>query len=236
MCGFVDGYFVVLNSETGTFQLSELEDGLVWDPLDIAQVSTASDKVVSMICNDRQIKLFGGVTTTSWYNSGNADFPFQPVNSVMQQGIVAPFTACRADNTVLWLGKNEHGAGVFFRESQGTPQRVSTHAMEQIWASYETLVDAETYVEQWNGHVFIHLWIPSAEDATDNDNAVTWVYDVATNLWHEQALWNTETAEWAPMVGRCHMHAFEKHLIGDRRTGALYEQRADLYSFSLVTV
>jgi hypothetical protein len=236
MCGFVDGYFVVLNSVTGAFQISALDNGLVWDALDIGEVSTHSDKVVALITNDRQIWLFGGQTTSIWYNNGDDLFPFAPINLVLQQGIEAPYSAARADNTVFWVGKNEHGARVLYRGQQGTPLRVSTHAIEHIWTSYETLSDAVAYVEQWEGHVFYHLYIPSAEDAPDNDNAVSWVYDVATKQWHERALWSTTTGEWSPAVGRCHMHVFEKHLIGDRRTGALYEQRTNYYTFELVTV
>jgi hypothetical protein len=240
MGAFVDGYFVVLNSTTGAFQLSALEDGTAWDALDVGQVSTSSDLVKALIVHDRQIWLFGGSTTSIWYNSGNSAFPFEPINNILHQGIVGDgWSAQRMDNTVFWVGKNEHGAGVLYRGQQGAPQRVSTHAIEQIWNGYTSIDDCVAYTEQWLGHSFYHLYIPDAADAADNDNAVSWVYDASVPAqlsWHERALWNTSNATWSPMVGRCHMYAFGKHLIGDRRTGALYEQRADLYHLELVTV
>lgn len=236
MCDFVDGFFVVLNAVTGQFQLCALEDGADWDALDIGQPSQNADRVVALICENRQIWLFGSKTTSIWYNSGALDFPFQPVQNILGVGIAAPFTAKRLDNTVVWLGRSEQGAGVVYRASQGAPQRISTHALETIWATYSTMEDAVAYTEVFNGHAFYHLYFPAADDAPNNDNAVTWTYDVSTNLWHERALWNTEDATWHPYVGWSHVYAFERHLIGDRRTGALYRQSADLYDFTLVDV
>jgi hypothetical protein len=236
MADFIDGYFAVLNGDDGTFQLCALENGAAWDALDIGQPSQNADRVSALVCHDRQIWLFGRTTTSTWYNSGNADFPFQPTSNILPVGIVAPFTAKRLDNTIVWLGRSEQGAGVCYRATQGSPQRISTHALEAIWSTYDTMEDAIAYTELWNGHAFYHLYFPAAIDAPENDNAVTWTYDASTNLWHERALWNEDTGVWSPYVGRSHVYAFEKHLIGDRRTGALYAQRADLYDLTLVTV
>ena len=236
MGAFVDGYFVVLNGETGGWQLSALEDGLLWDALDVAQVSHSADVTRALIVENRQIWLPGRGTTGIWFNSGDADFPFEPTQNQIAQGIVAPFTAQRLDNSLLWLGRNEHGAGVLYRAQQFLPVRVSTHAVEQIWATYDTLEDAIAFTEQWMGHSFYHLYFPAAADAPDPENRVTWVYDVATGLWHERAILETLTGFNLPDVGRCHCYAFEKHLVGDRRTGAVYEARADVYDDELVVV
>lgn len=236
MGGFIDGYFVVLRDSDGAFQISALEDGLTWDALDVGIVSTSSDKVQSLLVHDRQIWLFGGSTTSIWYNTGDADFPFAPVNNVLDQGIISPWSAQRIDNTVMWRGKNEHGAGCLYRAQGGVPVRVSTHAIEYIWSFYRDPGNAVAYVEQWNGHTFYHLLDRSADDVDDNDNAVSWVYDVSTNLWHERARWDATNGLWHPMVGSCHMHVFGTHLIGDYRIGALYEQRATLYDLEIAVV
>ena len=42
---FMDGYFFVLVTETRRFQISALEDGTTWDPLDVAERSEASDDI-----------------------------------------------------------------------------------------------------------------------------------------------------------------------------------------------
>ena len=234
MGAFVDSYFLVLNGETGVWQISALLDGLIWDALDIAQTSHSPDLTRALVVDNRQVWLPGRGTTGVWYNSGEGDFPFEPTQNQIAQGIVAPFTAQRLDNSLLWLGRNEHGAGVLYRAQQFLPIRVSTHAVEHIWATYDTLEDAIAYTEQWMGHSFYHLLFPAAETAPDPENRVTWVYDIATNLWHERAILDSTSGLLRPDVGRCHCYAFEKHLIGDRRTGAVYEARADVFDDELV--
>lgn len=235
MGAFVDGYFAVLNGTTGVWQISALEDGLVWDGLDIALATHSPDVTRALVVDNRQIWIPGRGTTGIWFNSGNGDFPFEPTQNQIQQGIVAPFTAKRLDNSLIWLGRNEHGAGVLYRAQQFVPVRVSTHAVEQIWATYDTLEDAIGFTEQWMGHAFYHLLFPAAVTAPDPENRVTWVYDVATNMWHERAILDSVGLN-VPDVGRCHAYAFEKHLIGDRRTAAIYEARADVYDDELVVV
>jgi hypothetical protein len=236
MGAFIDGYFVVLNGETGAFQISALEDGLTWDGLDIAQVSHSPDLTRSLVVDNRQIWLPGRKLAGVWFNSGNADFPFEPTQNQIAQGIAAPFTLKRLDNSILWLGRNEHGDGVLYRAQQFLPLRVSTHAVEQLWKTYSTLEDAYAYTEQWMGHSFYHLQIPAAENAPDPENRVTWTYDVATGLWHERAILNSATGLNLPDIARCHAYSFEKHLVGDRRTGVVYEARVDVFDDELVVV
>jgi hypothetical protein len=223
MGAFTDGYFVVLNETTGAFQFSGLFDGAAWNALDVALVSQVPDQVQALLTLDRQLWLFGRENTSIWYNSGDPDSPFQPTQSLIQHGIQAPWTAQRIDNTILWLGQSEGGGKVVYRaQGQSAPQRVSTHALEHIWQELGgTLDDAIAYTELFNGHPFYVL--------QPMTGTVTWVYDVSTNLWHERALWDTETGTYSPDLGRCHAYAFGKHLVGDRRSGAIYEEKASLY-------
>jgi len=225
---FVDGYFIALHGTTGQFQISTLEDGFQWDALDVQQVSQSSDKVLAMLVDVRQIWLFGGRTTAVWYDSGNADFPFEPTQTLFHVGILAPFTAQRLGGGVYWLGQTEDGGPALYRALQGAPQRVSTHAVEYQWSKVSTLTDAVGWTMDYGGHQYYVLYIPAAE--------TTWVYDAITNLWHERAHWNILHAIWEPYIGRCHAYCFEKHLIGDRRTGAVYELRHDTYEDQLAVI
>lgn len=236
MGGFIDGYFVVLNGVTGAFQISALEDGLDWDGLDIAMVSHSPDLTRAMVIDNRQLWLLGRKLAGVWFNSGNADFPFEPTQNQIAQGIAAPFTLKRLDNSIIWMGRNEHGDGVIYRAQQFLPVRISTHAIEQILKTYSTLEDAYAYTEQWMGHSFYHLQVPAAESAADPENRVTWTYDVATQLWHERAILDSASGLNRPDIASCHAYCFEKHLIGDRRTGAVYEARADVFDDELVVV
>lgn len=218
---FCDGYFLLLIAQSPTFRLSALEDGLTWDPLDIAQRSYSTDNLLAIVPNHRELWLFGSRTTEVWYDTGDADTPFQPIQGAfLEAGIAAPWTAVRLDNSVLWVGADERGAGVVWRAHGYTPQRVSTHAVE-LDLGRVTLAQARAYSYQDEGHTFYVLYVPGLE--------TTWVYDVATGLWHERAHWDTELMRWIPHLGVCHCYAFDRHLIGDRASGIVYESDLDLY-------
>lgn len=220
---FIDGYFVALDATTSELQVSDLFDGMTWDPLMKTQRSTASDPWVGMTVSDRQIHLFGTLTTETWYNSGNPDFPFAPVQgSLIRDGIAAPYsTVALIDNTRIWLSANSEGTGVVKRASGFQPTRISTHAVEHAIQSYRITSDAISWAYQEDGHTFYLLSFPTGR--------ATWVYDATTQLWHERGWWNALDMRFDTIRGRCHAFAFGKHLVGDRLTGGLYEQAVSLY-------
>jgi hypothetical protein len=57
----------------------------------------------------------------------------------------------------------------------------------------------------------------------------TWVYDVASKLWHERDWWNQATGLYERIRNRVHCFAFGKHLVGDRETGVVYEENLTTY-------
>lgn len=214
---FFDGYFVALDGDTGKFVISDLYDGLAWNGLDFGLESQFSDKIVAMTRTHDNLWLFGTRNTAPWYDSGDASFPFQPVQgSLIEHGIGAPFSAIELDNTVWWLGQDEQGSGVVWRANGYTPVRVSTHAVEYALAGVQTYQGALAYGYQEQGHTFYVLYVPGLP--------TTWVYDIASDQWHERAHWDIQYGRYFPHVGVNHCFTWGRHLVGDRQSGAVYEQ------------
>ncbi len=229
--GFVDGYFLVLEAHSGKFYISNLEDGSMWAALDVAQVSESSNRIISLLVDHRQVLLFGQLTTEVWYNSGYANFPFQPnQGAFMEQGIIAPYSAVQLESTVCWLGGNVQGAGVAYRLASGGAQRISTHAIESTWSTYGALTNAIGWSYQQDGHPIWNLYLPTGPARGDH---TSWCYDVSTDLWHERGLWDTTRAVYTPDIGRCHAYCFGKHLVGSRINGSIYEMSTSLFSDSI---
>jgi hypothetical protein len=228
MGAFSDGYFFALEGgDAARFFLSSLEDGTTWDALDVAQPSASSNALRAFAIDHRELHLFGQHTIEVWYNSGEAGFPFTPIQGVfVENGILAPWSVAKLDNMIYWLGRNERGGGVLWKMQGYTPQRVSTHAVEFRLAQYPRLAEAIAWVYEDEGHAFYLLYVP--------DSDVTWVYDVAIGLWHERAVWDTRYSVFRPDVGRCHCYAFGKHLVGDRQSGTVYDMDLDYYDAQLV--
>lgn len=217
-CGFIDGFIVFNEPGTQNFWITQLYDTVI-DPLGFAAVEGSPDKLLSLLVDHKEIWLFGEISTEIWFNSGNANFPFAEIQgSFISHGIAAKDSAQRLDNTVFWLGEDEFGNGMVWRANAYAPVRCSTHAMEQAIQRYPTIKDATSFTYQQDGHSFYVLNFPSGD--------ATWVYDAATNLWHERAFLGTLTVNDGNLHrGRPNMHAFafEKHIVGDWETGTIYE-------------
>jgi hypothetical protein len=221
-CGYLDGYFLALDTATSTLYLSGLLDGATWDSLNKAQRLTASDPWIGMVVSSRQAHLFGSLTTESWYDSGNPDFPLEPVQgSLITDGIAAPSSSVAlVDNSRIWLTNNVEGTGVVKRAEGYQATRISNHAMERAIQGYPVSSDAKAWSYQEDGHTFYVLTFPTGR--------ATWVYDTTTQLWHERGWWDIANVRFDAAKGACHAFAFGKHLVGRADSGELYVQSLDV--------
>lgn len=221
MGGYVDGYFVGLDAETSTLRISDLAAIGTWTQT--AQRSAGADRWISLFVNHRELWLFGSKTSEVWYDAGTSPFPFLLYpGSYMEVGCAAAFSVASLDNSLVWLGRDKNGRCVVFRAAGYQPQRISTHAVEFALQGYTTVDDAVGWSYQDQGHAFYVLTFP-AEHAT-------WVYDAATQLWHERLYWNTTTAQYEAYRPMFHCFAFDQHLVGDRDGRSIYEMAIDRYS------
>jgi hypothetical protein len=214
---FADGYFVGLTPDSQIIRISGQYDGLTWDPLDFASAEGDPDNVVAIITDHREIWTLGRETVEVWADSGDPDFPLARIpGALIEQGCAAANSVLKADNSIFWLGSDSRGNGIFWRANGYTPQRISTHAIEELLATFADLSDAIGYAYQEDGHIFCVWTFPTADK--------TLVYDCATTLWHERAYWNKATGLWERHRAQCHCFAFGMHLVGDRYYGTVYEQ------------
>ncbi|MDH5426181.1 MAG: hypothetical protein OEY29_14425 [Gammaproteobacteria bacterium] len=173
---YMDGYFVAdeqTASTDGRFYISALRDGTRWNALDFATAERDPDKLQAVFALNRELWLIGTRTTEIWYNSGNSDFPFAPIQSgFIQYGAVSPYVIARIGDRILWFGVSSTG-GRFVLMSDGLGVRVvSTPEISKSIKNYVTTSYATSY--SYEGNDFYCL--------TDGTN--TFVYNLTTNLWH----------------------------------------------------
>lgn len=224
---FLDGYFIVAD-EWGSrnFHISGLYDATAWDALDFGVKEAHEDNIYSILADHEELWLFGdGASTEVWQNTGNPDFPFQRnPGAVMHFGIAAPFTPARVGTGVAWLTSDRDRGGPMAVLATGfQPQRISNHAVENIWRTFSSVRDAVAYSYVEAGHQFYVITFPSADQ--------TWAYDAATGLWHERAYWTGSAYSRARQA----FHAYGElgaygpvgnlepaHFVGDWQTGNIY--------------
>lgn len=219
---FIDGYFVFNKPNTQQFQITQLYTTNI-DPLDFASAEGAPDLLVSLICDHREIWLFGETTTEVFFNSGNPDFPFERIQGAfIQQGCAAKNSPARFAGGVAWVTQNEQGQGMVVRSAGYQPQRISTHAVELAIAGYSTIADAVGFVYQQEGHEFYMLTFPTGN--------ATWVYDAVTQLWHERVWRKPGDGSLNRHRAQCVMAFAGRIVVGDWENPYLYSWDLNTYT------
>jgi len=217
--GWVDGYFLAFDIVNGQVRFSSLQNVLSWPGSNVIARTIGADPWRSMVITPyAQVQLIGSQTGEAWFNEGTGNTPFAPDRSgSVPFGCGATFSTAVVGDAIMWLGKTPDGGFQVMRAKGYQPVRVSTHAMEHEGASYPRLDDAigQCYTEQ--GHTFYLLTFPTA--------GVTWCYDESApegRRWHKRGTWISELGAykyWRPVF---HCFAFNKHLMADRETSAVY--------------
>jgi hypothetical protein len=219
--GYLDSYFVFNEPDSQRVWVTSLLDGTAIDPLDFASAEGNPDNIVSLMVDHREVWLFGNNTVEVWYNAGAADFPLARIEGAfMETGCLAPYSVAKLDNSVFWLGSDARGNGIVYRNQGYNAQRVSTHAVEWQIQQYAVLNDAIGYSYQQDGHSFYVLTFPTAQ--------ATWVFDVATGLWHERAYW--DGVQYRRHRSNCQANFNGQVLVGDWETGFIYAFSQDTYN------
>jgi len=218
---YLDGYFVFNQPNSQSIWVTQLLDGSSVDPLDFASAEGDPDNVVGLIADHRELWVFGTNTVEVWYNAGATDFPLQRIQGAFNEtGCASAYSIAKMDNGLFWLARDDRGDGMVYRANGYTGQRISTHAVEWQIQQYGDLSDAIGYTYQQDGHSFYVLVFPSAN--------TTWVYDVATQAWHERAGWNN--GQFTRHRGNCQVFFNTQVILGDFENAKLYALRQDVYA------
>jgi hypothetical protein len=222
-----DGYFIHTVPNTGRIAISGLND-VTYDATDVGTAEGRPDLLVMVISVNRQLWLFGEQTTEVWWNSGNADFPFERIEGgFIETGTVAAATCVRAGGSVVWVGSDERGRGTVWHAQGYQPVRLSTHAIESALSNSSRLAEAYAFAYQQEGHEFYVLSVPATGDGTEAGG--TYVYDFATGQWHERMYLNDSDGE-EPHRAAVATVAFGEVVVGDREDGRVYTFELDYYT------
>lgn len=213
---YLDGYFLFTETNTGIFFISAINDATDFDALDFASAESAPDNLVRVFVDHREVWLMGIDTNEIWVNTGNVDFPFErQEGAINEKGCAAKFSVTKTDNSLYWLDRD----GIVRRADAYNPMRISTHDIEyQI--SQGDFNNAEAFSYTQEGHEFYVLTVP---------NSGTFVYDAATQLWHER-----ESRVDGISEGRWRASSYARIgtelYVGDFKNGNIYTLDLDTYT------
>lgn len=212
---FQDGYFIISKGGSGQFWISALYDGNDWDPLDYATAEGDPDYLQCVISARRELWLLGTQSYEVWYNSGDADFPFERIQGSFNRiGCISRDSASEIDGVVVWLDNMRR-----VRASDGyNAVKITTEQIDYQFDQYTEVTDALGFCYSQEGHSFYVLTFP-----TENK---TWVYDFTTQLWHTRASGATDIRHRA----NCYANFKGMHIVGDYTNGKLYKYELNNYT------
>jgi hypothetical protein len=199
---FVDTSLLFMEPNSGRFFGADLGSASDFDALNFATAEAAPDDLVGMEIDHRQIILLGEESGEIWQNTGIAGFPFErAINGYFEIGCFNGDTVAKMDNSVFWVA-NDYTVR---RLTGVTPQRVSTHAVEQFLTTVD-LTTGRGYSYSQDGHFFYVLSFATG----------CWVYDATSNEWHERSSYPNDYYRWQTCAG---VHG--RQYVGDAFSGAV---------------
>jgi hypothetical protein len=222
---YMDGYFLLTEKDTLRVWFSALEDGTSWNALDFFAVSLQSSNVVGIEVLADRLWVFQSQTSVVYYDTGDADNPFQPYPStVMQEGATSPWAITIVGETIMWLSQDNQGHARIVQATTPTPQRVSTPAIDYSLAQATTLRTMEVLAYEQQGHSFAVFTAPNL-----TADGWTWVYDAIESAWHRRVSRDPNSGTWQRWRVRGCCTADGVTLVGDANTGDLYALELDVY-------
>jgi hypothetical protein len=219
-CGTaLDGYFIIATPESRQISISQINNGLHWDPLDTKYKEAYTDNIAMLLADHQELWVLGTTLGVEvWRDTGAADFPFErDLGAIIQMsGCVAPWSVVSLAFGVAWLGGDPHGKVVAYRAQGFSPVRISTHAVEDAWSKYSKVTDAEAFVYSLDGHETWVLNFPTANK--------TWAWDSRTQLWYEK-----QYASGGRHRARFGGYVWGSYYVGDYASGKIYRMGNDLY-------
>jgi hypothetical protein len=215
----IDGRFLAFDSATGRVRFSAVNDGTSWDALDFFE-RRGADPCQAMIVRGEEIWLIGEHTGEVWYDAGDQNDPFAPIQgATFQYGTPAPWSVAKAGDFLVWLSQDKDGGGVIVAAKGYGPQPISSLSVAAALSTYRrdsTIDDCEVMVYQEDQHTFACFSFPTA--------GATWVTDISTEMaWHERGVWDSAAGRYRIWGPRAHAYAFGKHLVVSRSSAVVAE-------------
>jgi hypothetical protein len=216
---FFDEYFLCDKLGTSQWIFSAILDGTTWNALDFESATVEPSFVQAIVNQQENALIFKQKSIETWYDTGANDNPWARYDgATVERGCIAPLTPIKEDNSVFFLGDDL----IFYRLDGVLPHRVSTHAIEEEWQTYVTCADAYCFSYTFNGHKFVVLTFQTANR--------TWVYDIATGLWHERESYNSGYVSLGRWRGNCAVEWLGLVLIGDAFSGQIGQVSSSTYT------
>lgn len=213
-CAWIDQLFVVEDGE----EFATSPDGAAWDATERGVAESSPDGIVRVIADHGELNILGAVSTEYWVTTPAVDFAFQPIKSATAEwGLAATWSACKANDSLAFLAKNNDGQASVVRLNGHVPQVISSPDMDDIINGYSSVSDATGLAYKVGGHPFYQINFPSAD--------ASWLYDGLSNRWTA-----VKSAGMGRHRGEIAIQFLSRTIVSDSENGRLYKLNPDTFT------
>jgi len=204
--GFIIGNRIDVLENNKVIEFSTFDDPEEWTNTYFS-ANAGPDEVQGLAVAQRELFVVGEKTTEVWQNIGADPVPFARA-FVFQYGTRAKHSILSEDNSIFFIDQDSR----FLRISGRELTRLS-EAVEEEWATYETMDDAITYSFTWKGSLHVIVYFPTV--------GKLWSIDLRNLQWTE---WRGYTSDWVQTRLNCCFYSSEAEmtLAGDFSTGKIW--------------
>ena len=205
---YVDGYFMFTKKASQKWFTSNLRDGLSYLATDFILAEADPDNIVGSWVLNNEPLIFGTQSFEPFQNVSQEGFPFQRVEGgVQDKGLRAPFGITEFNDVLIFVGGNVNEDPAIWVTDGGTPQKISTTAIDTELSSYSSAIIESSFA--WNysqaGAQFVGFTFLGRR---------TFIYDFTSGLWHSRESVDTQGTIIPYRVSSI-MDAYGVLLVGD---------------------
>ena len=224
LLSYQDGFGITNIFGTQQFYQSNENDLGIWDGLNFASADAQPDDIIAIVDVSREVWLLGSRSTEVWINAGLPNFVFQRLTGVMPEfGCVAPFSAVRVGESVMFMSQDEKGQGFAVQTRGYNLINVTDEATGYVFSEHareDGLTDCFAFSYQQERHIFYCVTFPKGN--------MTWVYDVVSKRWHQRASFTNGVL--GRHIASCHFFYNNRNVVGDYRNGNIYDLDLNTYT------
>ena len=204
----------VIYEKANGIAFADLDDPLVVNSANILLANTRADDVQAVVTHRQQVVTFGKNTIEPSYFTGAGNPPYSRINNSVQEiGTESPYSICTNKDFIYFLSSDRR----VYRMAGLNSQPIDNPAIGRAIQEYATINDAFGVCITHDGQNWYLLSFPA--------DGATWLYNETSGLWTSLA-YGTDEAQH--LISN-YVYIYGKHLVSDRRNGAIYELDPDTF-------
>lgn len=182
--GYVEGYVLASEAESGRFWHATLDQPTVWSDLDVFAADSQPDHIEALVVTAfREVVLGGRKSIEQYERLGTGEIPFFRRWS-MGEGMRGAYTMIFADNSIWYVNH----LGEFMRSSGQIPRDQSEDIAFKL-EEVDSWADAWTARLHAGGQKFILLQLPHATNSYGT-KGLTYLLDYRNKRWSQLFGWD----------------------------------------------